>query len=142
MPRAWLDRALVEAVHAETIAEFGGEPGLRDAGLLEAALARPRNKAAYSRASAFVLASAYAFGIARNHPFVDGNKRVALITAFVFLELNGWTVEAPEEDAATAFLDLAAGRLSEASLGVWLKRHSIAVRKRRTGKRSRRRRTK
>jgi death-on-curing protein len=139
MPRVWLDRALVEAVHAETIAEFGGEPGLRDAGLLEAALARPRNKAAYARAGVFSLASAYAFGLARNHPFVDGNKRAALLAAFLFLELNGWAVEAREEDAATVFIDLAAGRLSEAALAAWLRQHRVSIRPGRAGRRSGRR---
>ena len=121
MARVWLDRSLIEAVHAEQIAEFGGQPGLRAPDMLEAALARPRNKAAYARASVFELAAAYAFGIARNHSFVDGNKRVALVAAFLFLELNGWTVEVAEEDTVTKLIALASGTLPEAELAGWLK---------------------
>jgi death-on-curing protein len=121
----WLDRRDVEAFHAMQIAEFGGLAGLRDAGSLESALARPRNLAAYKKPTEFELAAAYAFGIARNHPFVDGNKRAALVTAFVFLELNGWEVKAPEAEAVVVFLDLAAGKTSQADLAKWLAARSV-----------------
>ena len=116
----WLDAADVVAYHAEQIVEHGGSAGLRDRGLLESALARPRNQASYGEPSAFDLAAAYAFGIAKNHPFVDGNKRVALVTSVTFLELNGWRFLATEEEAAVAFLDLAGGRLTERELSRWL----------------------
>lgn len=120
----WLQRRDAEAFHAVQIAEFGGLAGLRDAGALESALARPLNLTAYGKPSIFELAASYAFGIARNHPFVDGNKRTALVTSFTFLELNGFEVNAPEADAVLVFLDLAAGRLSQEDLAKWLERHA------------------
>ncbi len=120
----WLDAADVAAYHAEAIAAHGGRAGLRDRGLLESALARPRNLSAYGDPTAFDLAAAYAFGLARNHPFVDGNKRVALITCVTFLELNGWRFVATEEDTAVAFLDLAAGRTTERRFSRWLESSS------------------
>jgi death-on-curing protein len=123
--RVWLDVRDVVAYHAGQIAEFGGQSGIRDQGLLESALARPRNRASYEAASLFELAAAYAFGIARNHPFIDGNKRTALVSAFAFLELNGWEVQAPEADATVTFLSLAEGTLSETSLAEWIERHCV-----------------
>jgi death on curing protein len=122
--RRWLTARDVIAIHAEQIAQHGGKQGIRDIALLESAIARPRNKAHYGRATAFEIAAAYAYGIARKNPFFDGNKRVALISAFLFLELNGWRVEAAEEDAVIAFLALAAGELSERRLAEWLKTNS------------------
>jgi death on curing protein len=122
----WLDRRDVEAFHVMLMAEFGGLSGLRDAGALESALARPRNLLAYGTPSASDLAAAYAFGIARNHPFVDGNKRAALVTAFTFLELNGYDVKASEAEAVLVFLDLAAGRTSQKELAKWLESGSVA----------------
>lgn len=124
----WLETRDAVAFHAEQIALFGGQPGIRDESLLESALARPRNRAAHGEAKAFQLAAACAFGIARNHPFVDGNKRTALVCAFVFLELNGWEVQAPEAEAAVTFLALAEGKLSEEGLAEWLRRHSARSR--------------
>jgi len=123
--RVWLDVRDVAAFHAEQIKEFGGQPGARDQGLLESAVARPRNRAAYEKASVFDLAASYAFGIARNHPFVDGNKRTALVSAFTFLELNGWEVEAQEVDAAVTFYSLAEGKLSEGALAKWIRQRSV-----------------
>lgn len=123
MKRVWLDERDAIAFHAEQIAQFGGQPGTRDLGLLESAMHRPRNRAAYGKATVFDLAAAYAFGIARNHPYIDGNKRTALVCCFTFLELNARTVTAPEADAVVAFLALAAGKLSEADLAAWLERH-------------------
>jgi death-on-curing protein len=125
----WLDRRDVEAFHAVLIAEFGGLAGLRDAGALESALARPLNLVAHGKSSIFELAASYAFGIARNHPFVDGNKRTALVASFTFLELNGWEVEAAETDAVLVFLDLAAGKLSQDALMQWLESKSVKKRK-------------
>lgn len=120
----WLDAADVTAYHAEQIAEHGGSPGLRDRGLLESALARPHNLAAYGEPTAFDLAAAYAFGIAKNHPFVDGNKRVAFVASITFLELNGWQFVAAEEDAAMAFLALAGGKMSEREITRWMEANS------------------
>ncbi len=123
-PWVWLDTADVTAYHGEAIAAHGGRPGLRDRGLLESALARPRNLSAYGEPSAFDLAAAYAFGIARKHPFVDGNKRAALIASVTFLELNGWRFVATEEDTVVAFLGLAAGKSSERQFSRWLESSS------------------
>lgn len=115
----WLERRDVEAFHATQIAEFGGLAGLRDAGALESALARPLNRVAYGKPSLFELAAAYAFGIARNHPFVDGNKRTAFVASAVFLEINGRSFRASEEDVVVTFLALAAGEMTEARLAKW-----------------------
>jgi death on curing protein len=120
----WLEAADLIAMHRQVVAEFGGPPGLRDQGLLESAAARPKHLAAHGPASAFELAAAYAFGLARNHPFVDGNKRIALIAAFTFLLLNGWEVEAEEAATVLVFVDLAAGKPDEKQLALWLERNS------------------
>jgi death-on-curing protein len=127
----WLDRRDVEGFHAIQIAEFGGLAGTRDAGALESARARPLNLAAYKEPSIFELAASYAFGIAKNHPFVDGNKRTALVTSFTFLELNGRDVTAAETDAVLTFVDLAAGKLSEKQLAAWLESNAKRQRGRR-----------
>lgn len=127
MKRRWLEVRDVVAYHAEQIAQFGGRAGIRDRGLLESALARARHRAAYAKATLFELAAAYAHGIARNHPFVDGNKRAALVASFAFLELNGREVRAPEADAVVTFLALAGGSLSEPEMAAWLKRHSAKL---------------
>ena len=125
----WLEAADLIAMHREVVAEFGGPPGLRDQALLESAAARPKHLAAYGPASAFELAAAYAYGLARNHPFIDGNKRISLIAAFTFLELNGWEVEAEEAAAVLVFLDLAAGKLDEKQLARWLEANSRALKR-------------
>ncbi|MCC7279950.1 MAG: type II toxin-antitoxin system death-on-curing family toxin [Chromatiaceae bacterium] len=117
----WVLEAVVLAVQRLLIAEHGGIPGLRDQGLLESALARPRQRFAYQPESTlFELAAAYGFGLARNHPFLDGNKRVALAMTALFLELNGFSLEAPEPDAVIVIELLAAGNLTEAALAQWL----------------------
>ncbi|MGB6410202.1 MAG: type II toxin-antitoxin system death-on-curing family toxin [Candidatus Deferrimicrobiaceae bacterium] len=123
MPRLrWVPEAAVRAMHAELIAEHGGKEGLRDEGLLSSALARPRNKRVYGSASSvFDLAAAYGQAIIRNHPFVDGNKRVAIMVMYVFLEMNGYCLEAPEVEAVDVMLRLAAGKLEEKDLSVWLR---------------------
>lgn len=113
-------------MHAELIAEHGGRDGIRDAGLLSSALARPRNKRAYGASSSiFELAAAYGVAITRNHPFVDGNKRIALAVVYVFLEMNGYRLEAPEVDAVEAMLAIAAREWTEKELSAWLKKHSV-----------------
>jgi death-on-curing protein len=123
----WLLRSTVDAMHDAQLVEHGGAPGVRDAGLLESALARPKNRHAYGETDLCELAAAYAFGIARNHPFVDGNKRTALLAAFVFLRINSLHLVADEVGAAESVLALAAGQMTEAAFSEWL-RANIATR--------------
>jgi death-on-curing protein len=120
----WIRRDVVLAIHDEQVAEHGGQPGLRDAGLLDSALARPMNAAAYAEPDVPPLAAAYAFGIARNHPFLDGNKRTALVAAELFLELNGWKLAATDAECVLTFVALAAGEVSEPDLADWFRRHA------------------
>jgi len=122
----WLLKRTVISLHTDTIIEHRGSAGIRDEGLLESALARPQNLAAYGTPTAFDLATSYAFGIARNHPFIDGNKRSALLAAYLFLRRNGWKLAAAEADAVAVFRDLASGSLSETELSAWLKQNSHA----------------
>lgn len=112
------------ALQERLLAEFGGLGGLRDEGLLESALARPQQLFAYGKPSLFDLAAAYAFGLVRNHPFLDGNKRIGFTTAVVFLELNGYRFAASEADATIKTLALAARELDEADYAAWLKANS------------------
>lgn len=118
----WIDKHETLTIHAQQLAEHGGSDGVRDEGLLESALARPKNLLAYSEETPSVhqLAAAYAFGIARNHPFVDGNKRTALVVALTFLLVHGLKVTAPRDDRYFVFYDLAAGKFSEDELAQWL----------------------
>ena len=120
----WLREDVVIAMHSEQIAEHGGGSGIRDAGLLSSALARPQTQAAYGERSVFDLAAAYAFGVIQNHPFVDGNKRMGFLSAYVFLILNGWELMAKEAEAVAAVMDLATGEMDEAGFSDWLKDNS------------------
>ncbi len=124
MAWVWVTEAVALAAHGEQIAEHGGGEGVRDAGLLASAMARPRNLAAYGNPDAPSLASAYAYGIARNHPFVDGNKRTAAVVAETFLMLNGWQLTCTDAELVVAFVALAAGELSEAELTDWFRSHA------------------
>ena len=117
----WLTREIVIAIHDEQLAIHGGASGLRDEGLLASALDRPRNKWSYESAELPELAASYAFGIARNHPFVDGNKRTSLLALYTFLGINGIDFVVPEADAAAMILSLAAGEVSEESLTRWIR---------------------
>jgi len=119
----WLDLSIVIDVHAEQLALFGGPDGVRDLGLLGSALARPLNKFAYGESDLATLAAAYAFGIARNHPFVDGNKRAAFASIIVFLGLNGIDFDVAPENATAMVLSLAAGEVSEESVARWIADH-------------------
>jgi death on curing protein len=121
MEPEWLSVTMVEAIHDEQLAVHGGPPGLRDRGALESALDRPRNKWAYEQAELPELAAAYAYGIAKNHPFVDGNKRTSLLALYTFLGINGVDFVVPEADAATIILALAASEVSEESLTRWIR---------------------
>jgi len=116
----WLELGIVLDFHAEQLALFGGADGVRDLGLLESALARPQNKYSYGEADLAVLAAAYGFGIARNHPFIDGNKRTALASMIVFLNLNKLDLDAPQEAATAIVLALAAGEIGEEVLARWI----------------------
>lgn len=112
------------AVHDEQLAEHGGLPGVRAPNLLASALARPRNLYEYGEPDLADLAASYAFGIARNHPFADGNKRTALVVAELFLELNGHELTAGDPECVATFLALAAGELTEAELATWIRDNS------------------
>ena len=122
----WLLSEVVVALHCEQIAVHGGSLGVRDAGLLSSALARPQNQVAYGDPSVFDLAAAYAYGIIRNHPFVDGNKRTGFLAAYVFLDMNGWELMAPEDEAVTSVLALVTGEMTETDFSCWLKTNSVA----------------
>lgn len=118
----WLTRIAVEAMHDDQLRRHGGLPGIRDAGGLDAALARPQQRFAYDETADIArLAAAYAFGIARNHPFLDGNKRTAFIAMAVFLGINGQRLVAPQADAVVTMLALAAGDLNEDTLADWIR---------------------
>ena len=119
----WLLEETVYAIHKRQIAEHGGSDGIRDKGLLLSALARPQNLLAYSEETPDIsaLAAAYAFGIAKNHPFIDGNKRTALVVMRTFLLLNGFNLNATQEEKYLAFLKLAEGNLSEERLTDWIR---------------------
>lgn len=119
----WLAVDLVIDIHAEQLALFGGPAGIRDQGMLESALGRPQNKFAYGERDLTALAAAYAFGIARNHPFIDGNKRAALAAMIVFFNLNGIDLLIPQADMTAAILAVAAGEAEEDVLVQWLRDH-------------------
>lgn len=119
----WVTLAVAEAAHAEQLSEHGGGHGVRDAGLLVSALARPQNLAAYEEPDAAALAASYAHGIARNHPFVDGNKRTAAVVSETFLMLNGHGLTASDAELVVAFVSLAAGELTEEELADWFRQH-------------------
>ncbi|MEX1998783.1 MAG: type II toxin-antitoxin system death-on-curing family toxin [Gemmatimonadales bacterium] len=118
----WIARVVVDAIHLDQIREHGGLAGLRDEHALESALARPRQKWHYEKTSDLpTLAAAYGFGLSRNHPYRDGNKRVAFVVMVVFLELNRLRFDAEEAEVVTVMLQLADGRLSEQELADWLR---------------------
>lgn len=120
----WIDLEVVLAIHDEQLAEHGGQSGVRDRVLLESALARPQNQFAYGDHSLARLAASYAFGISRNHPFLDGNKRTSLVVAELFLELNGLQLAATDAESVSTFLQLAAGDLTQDALAEWIREHS------------------
>ncbi len=117
----WLTPEIVIAIHEMQLAEHGGPAGIRDMGMLESALGRPQNKFAYGETDLAVLAAAYGFGVARNHPFIDGNKRTSLMVIYTFLGINDVEFIVPEAEFATIILDLAAGEVSEESLARWIR---------------------
>lgn len=119
---AWLSRTWVEAANADQIREHGGLPGIRDEALLESALARPRHLSSLQpQASLAALAASYGFALARNHPFFDGNKRIAFVAMNVFLILNGWEIDVPEPEVVDTMVRVADGGIDETGLGEWLR---------------------
>ena len=124
MAWVWIAESVVLAIHEAQLAEHGGMAGIRDENLLASALGRPRNLDAYGdKPDVAAIAAAYAFGIARNHPFFDGNKRTGFVLLELFLNLNGRILEASDAECITTMLALAAGDLSEENLAAWLREH-------------------
>jgi death-on-curing protein len=124
----WIDKRALLLLHRESLAQFGGASGLRDEGLLDSALARPANKHAYEGCTdVAVLAAAYGFALARNHAFVDGNKRVAFLAVGVFLAVNGQGLSATPVEAIEAIVALAAGEMDEAQFAQWVRKHMRAA---------------
>ena len=126
MSYVWIEESIVWAVHEAQLAEHGGSAGVRDSGLLASALARPLNLVAHGASDIADCATAYGFGIARNHPFIDGNKRTAFVCTELFLTLNGYELAADDLACVTIMLALAAGEIDEASFAAWLRAHIIA----------------
>ena len=121
----WVSRVAIEAIHQDQLREHGGRWGIRDENLLESALARPQQRFAYEpEADLFDLGAAYAFGIARNHPFIDGNKRTAYMAMYAFLGANGHWLNATEPEAVMTMLGVASGEVDEATLAAWARSHS------------------
>ncbi len=120
----WVLREVVFLLHEQSLAQFGGAAGVRDEGLLDSALGKPLNLFAYGKPTIFDLAASYGFGIVKNHPFIDGNKRTGFVVAVTFLELNGQRFVAGEVDATVRVLALAAGEMSEAAFSAWLEANS------------------
>ena len=121
----WLDHAVILAVHDMQLAEHGGGAGVRDAGLLDSALAKPLNLAADGEPDASALAAAYGYGISRNHAFIDGNKRTGVVAAELFLRLNGFNLSASDADCVLTMLAVAAGDISEDAFAAWLRGHTV-----------------
>jgi len=124
----WVSKKAVLAMHSAQLTEHGGSDGIRDETLLDSALAKPLNVFAYAdQPDIFRLAASYAFGIARNHAFVDGNKRTALVVSLTFLDRNGWNIVASKQDLYFTFLHLAEGSFSEDELTAWFTQHAVAL---------------
>ncbi len=123
----WIDKRLLMLLHDESLAEHGGASGLRDEGLLDSALARPLNLVAYGEPDPADLAAACGVGLAKNHAFVDGNKRAAFLAVGLFLRLNGHRLTASPAAATVAMMDVAAGALNDADFAAWIRRHSEPV---------------
>ncbi len=121
----WIDRAVLIAVHEMQLAEHGGGASLRDANLLESALSRPLNLAAYGEPDVCALAAAYGHGMSRNHAFIEGNKRTALVATELFLRRNGWRLIVSDADCVFTMLNVAAGDISEGDFAAWLRAHVV-----------------
>ena len=123
----WINRHALLLLHGESLVLHGGAPGIRDEGLLESALMRPENLVAYGKPDVFDCAAAYAFGLAKNHPFIDGNKRAAFLAGGLLLLLNGVRLTATQPDATLTMLALAAGDLTEETFAAWLRAHTARL---------------
>lgn len=121
----WVHKDALLLLHGESLAEHGGGAGLRDAGLLDSALARPLNLASYGEPDVAALAASYGVGLAKNHPFVDGNKRAAFLAVGLFLYLNGFRLQATQAEATLTVLGVAAGDISEEAFADWLRQHCV-----------------
>ena len=121
----WLSRELILAIHDEQLAEHGGAGGIRDEGLLESALARPLNRASYGEPDVAELAALYALAIARNHPFIDGNKRTSYVALETFLTLNGLDFAVSDAEAVVHMLAMASGELTDAEFTLWVREHAV-----------------
>ncbi|WP_430250203.1 type II toxin-antitoxin system death-on-curing family toxin [Neorhizobium sp. DAR64860/K0K1] len=121
----WLSRPAIEIIHGEQVAKHGGLPGLKDENALESALARPLNKHADGEDDIFALAAAHLYGLAKNHPFSDGNKRIAYLAAFTFLLINGYLIEASQADVIEFVLSVAAGEIDEDGAARFLRDHTV-----------------
>jgi death on curing protein len=121
----WIDKAALQLLHDESLAEHGGRAGLRDEGLLDPALGKPLNVAAYGEPDVADLAASYATGLAKNHPFVDGNKRAAFLAVGMFLYLNGYRLQTTQADATLHVLGLAAGDIKEQEFADWIRQHAV-----------------
>ena len=120
----WIDRRALLLLHAESLAEHGGGEGLRDQGLFESALARPENLAAYGEPDLAELAASYGVGLAKNHPFIDGNKRAAFLAVGLFLYLNGYRLRTTQADATLTMLAVAGSEITEAEFAAWIRDHT------------------
>jgi len=120
----WIDRQALLLLHDESLAEHGGSSGLRDAGLIDSALARPLNLVAYGNPDFADLAAAYGVGLAKNHPFVDGNKRAAFLSVGLFLFMNGYRLKAGQAEATVVMIDVAAGDIDESGFAHWIRNNS------------------
>lgn len=121
----WINKKALLLLHEESLSHFGGRRGIKDDGLLESALARPQNLLAYNpEADIFVLAASYAYGLARNHAFVDGNKRAAFLSIGIFLAINGYALKADQVDAIQTITALAAGSIEEKDIAAWIRENS------------------
>jgi death-on-curing protein len=123
----WLAREVVLAIQGELLNRFGGLAGIRDEGLMDSAINKPKNLFAYGQPTPFELAASYATGLVKNHPFLDGNKRIGFMAAYVFLGANGWSLEATEEEAVLETLALAAGESTESDYAAWLTKNSVEM---------------
>ena len=123
----WLAREVVLAIQGELLNRFGGLAGIRDEGLMDSAINKPKNLFAYGQPTPFELAASYATGLVKNHPFLDGNKRIGFMAAYVFLGANGWSLEATEEEAVLETLALAAGESTESDYAAWLSKNSVEM---------------
>ncbi len=120
----WILKETMLGLHEQSLSDHGGTSGIRDEGLLESALGKPQNQFAYGSPNIFDLAASYAYGLVKNHPFLDGNKRTGFVAAVLMIELNGWRFHAPEADAAIRTLAQAAGEMTESGYAAWLESNS------------------